>query len=247
MVKSCIISWLGLGFGLSPNISFHSNTSPFNHVLVLLGRAQSYTHLVKPWYCHLCGVTNFWRQNCPGSDLSGALLTGLVQSVPDLFGIQQFCFQNLITSSLLVTTCPFFVSNLYFISLISGWILIRRSEPRTSKMWLGPPSGVAPTRRLWLVGLLLAFVTIPHTPTMKMKKSMSCTRSTLLLSAPTACLKSIPRGLRKEQSIGCVVSPCMSVFNRVPTQGFGLTSTRIGTPLSNAMQGHPWLRPWRTR
>jgi hypothetical protein len=72
--------------------------------------------------------------------LSGALLTGLVQSVPDLSGIQQFCFQNLITSSLLVTSCPFFVSNLYFISLISGWILIRRSGSRTSKMWLGPPS-----------------------------------------------------------------------------------------------------------
>jgi hypothetical protein len=88
-------------------------------------------------------------------DLSGALLTGLVQPVLDLSGIQQFCFQKLITSSLLVTSCPCYVVDLSFMPPIPGWILITRKGPSIGKMWLGPPSGVTSARRLRVMDLLI--------------------------------------------------------------------------------------------
>jgi hypothetical protein len=81
--------------------------------------------------------------------------------------------------------------------------------------------------------------------TLARKKTMtvSSSKSTLPLSTPTAYLKSIQRRSSKKQSIDYVVIPCMIATNRVPTRGFGLTFTWIGTPLSIDMQRNPWWRP----
>jgi hypothetical protein len=127
---------------------------------------------------------------------------------------------------------------------ISGWTLVMRREPSTGKMLLGPPSGVAQASLLWLILLhLLARVTTCLTLARKKMMTVSSSRSTLPLSAPTAYLKSIQRRPSKKQSINYVVIPCMIATNRVPTRGFGLTFTWIGTPLSIDMQRKPWWRP----
>jgi hypothetical protein len=125
-------------------------------------------------------------------DLSGYFQTRLVRHVPDLSGTQQFCFQNPLNSSILVPSCPSLVVNLYSISLISGWTLITRKEPRIGKILPGPPSGVAQARLMWLMGLhLLAHVTTLPILVKKKRRSISFSRSTLILSAPTAFLRSI--------------------------------------------------------
>jgi hypothetical protein len=64
-------------------------------------------------------------------------------------------FPKFIHFSASCSYCPFFVSNLYSIPLISGWILIARRGPSTSKMQSGPPSEVALARRLRVMDLLL--------------------------------------------------------------------------------------------
>jgi hypothetical protein len=81
------------------------------------------------------------------------------------------------------------VVNLYSIPLILGWTLIVRKEPRTGKLLSGPPNRVAQARRMWLMGLhLLTHVTILLILAKK-KRSVSFSRSTLLLSTPTAFLE----------------------------------------------------------
>jgi hypothetical protein len=46
-----------------------------------------------------------------GPDLSGASLTRLVSPVPDLSGIQQFCFKNLVIFKILATSCRLLIIN----------------------------------------------------------------------------------------------------------------------------------------
>jgi hypothetical protein len=155
--------------------------------------------------CHILLLSNLWslwilvpkllRTGLVWStlDLSGDFQTGLVWPVPDLSGTQQSYFQNQLTSSILIPSCPFLVVNLYSISLISGWTLITRKEPRTDKISSGPPSGVAQARCMWLMGLLLLIHITTLLILAKKKRSVSFSRSTLQLSAPTAFLRSIPR------------------------------------------------------
>jgi hypothetical protein len=60
------------------------------------------------------------------TDLFGATVTGLVWPVPDLSGTQQFCFQNLVLTSPLVTSYQCHTIYLSFISYL-------RMDPRCEK------------------------------------------------------------------------------------------------------------------
>jgi hypothetical protein len=139
----------------------------------------------------------------PTPDLFGALLTELVRLVSDLSGTQQFCFQKLFTSSLLVIFYPYLVIDLSFISFISGWILVVRSGLSNGKMWPRPPSGVIPAKLLLLMGLLLHVTTL-FTPAMKRKMIVRCLSGTHLLSGPPTWPSATPRRRSKAMSMTIV-------------------------------------------
>jgi hypothetical protein len=127
--------------------------------------------------------------------------TCLVHSTPDLSGTQQFCFQTLVNFFTSCQSCPSHVVNLYSISLISGWTLVVRKGQSTDKMRQRPPSGVAPARRLWLVGLLLADVTTLLTSAMRMRMTVRCLRGIHLLSGLPTWPSSTPRSQIRVQSM----------------------------------------------
>jgi hypothetical protein len=163
-------------------------------------------------------------------NMSSAFQTGLVWSVPNLSGTQQFCFQTLVN---FFTSCPFHVLNLYSISLVLGWTLVVRKGPRAGKMWPGPPSGVAQARRLCLVGLLLlAHVTTPLGLVMRGKMTVRCLRGMHLLSGPTTWPSNTPRMQSRVQSMGIVKPLCMKAANSPVILAFGHVSTSTGTVLS---------------
>jgi hypothetical protein len=164
-------------------------------------------------------------------DLSSAFLTGLVRPVLDLSGTQQFCFQKLLTSSLLITSCPYHVIDLSFLYLVSGWTLVVRRGPSTNEMRSGPPSGVVLTRarHLCLVGLLLLHVTTLLTLAKRMRMIVRCLSSIHLLSGfPTWPFATLRRP-SNAQSMKIEEHLCMRAANSPATLAFGHFFTRIGT------------------
>jgi hypothetical protein len=141
------------------------------------------------YFCKMInfGLKTVQDQTCP-------VITRLVRYILDwtsltcvrLVRYTSILFSKFILFSASCSYCLFFMSNLYSISLIPGWILITRKGPSTGKMRSGPPSGVAPARHLRVMDLLLLLVqvTTPLTPAMKMRKSVRCLSGMHLLSGP---------------------------------------------------------------
>jgi hypothetical protein len=156
--------------------------------------------------------------------------TELVRSTPDLSGTRQFCFQTSVNSSLLVTSCPSSVVDLYSMSLIPGCTLVMRRGPSNGKMLLGLPSRVASARCLCLAGLLLlAHVTIPLTPAMRRMMSMNTMRGMHPKSATITMPYGTPRRPSKKPSTTTAKLLCMKAASSPRTLSFGLFSTLIGT------------------
>jgi hypothetical protein len=132
------------------------------------------------------------------------------------------------------------LSNSSSIPLISGWILIKRKGPSTSKRRSGPPSGVTPARRLQVVDLLLLLlihITTPLTPVMKMRKTVRCLRGMHLLSGPPTWPSDIPRRQSRAQSMTIMKPLCMEVASSPVICVFCLSSTLTGTVLSISTRG----------
>jgi hypothetical protein len=192
------------------------------------------------------GLKTIQDQTCP-------VLTALVWCIPGqtspacagLVWYTSVLFPKFIHFSASCSYCPFFVSNLYFIPLISGWILISRRGPSTDKMRPGHPSGVALARRLRDVDLLLLIVqvTTPLTPAMKIRKSMRCLSGMHLLSGPPIWSSDIPRRQSRALSMTIVKPLCMKAVSSPMILIFGLSSTPTGTVPSISTRRGQWWRP----